>query len=266
MNRVFNAVGVSKQSFHQRLERQLSLREEQEQLMPVIRKVRADHPGMGAREMYLLIRPTLMGRDRFEQFCFECGFKLAAKRSFIKTTNSLGVTRFENKIIGLELTDVNQVWVSDITYYRIGEKFYYLTFIMDLHSRYIVGFAVSENLMTVNSTLPALRMAVKARKPAKGLILHSDGGGQYYCKEFLGVTRDHQMVNSMGESVYENPHAERINGTIKNQYLQGYQPQNYLQLQKMTIKAVRMYNMEKPHAALNKLSPAGFELKLKASA
>jgi putative transposase len=259
MNSVFKALGMSRQNFHQRLQRQLDLQEEQEQLLPIIRKIRLDHPGMGARDLYLLIRPSLMGRDRFEQFCFENGFRLETRRNFAKTTNSLGVTRFENRLIGIELTTINQAWVSDITYYRIEELFYYVTLIMDLYSRYIVGFTASENLLTVNSTLPALKMALKHRKPPAGLILHSDGGGQYYCKEFLTVTKAWGILNSMAETVYENPHAERVNGTIKNQYLKIYGPQCYAQLKQMLAKAVKMYNMEKPHSALKKLSPAEFE-------
>jgi putative transposase len=264
MNSMFKALGTSKQNFHQRLHRQLQLQEEQEQLLPVLRKAREDHPGMGARELYLLVNPSFMGRDRFEQYCFENGFKLEAKRNYTRTTNSLGVTRFENRIIGLELTAINQVWVSDITYYRIGEKFYYLTFVMDLYSRYIVGFTASSDLLTVNSTLPALKMALKARKPSAGLIVHSDGGGQYYCKEFLAVTKAHRVINSMAESVYENPNAERVNGTIKNQYLKGYGPENYGQLKVMLAKAVKMYNNERPHLSLKKIPPAGFEHKIKA--
>jgi len=264
MNAVFKAVRISKQAFHQRLKRKLLLQEEQEQFIPLIRKVRKDHPGMGAREMYLLIRPSLMGRDRFERYCFEQGFRLEVKYNFIKTTNSLGVTRFENHLIDFKLTGVNQVWVSDITYYRIGEKFYYLTLIMDLYSRYITGFKASDNLLTEHTTLPALQVALQMRKPKAGLILHSDGGGQYYSKAFLALTKKWGIINSMGETVYENPHAERINGTIKNQYLWGYKPTNLAELKRALAKAVKMYNEERPHKALKKLSPKVFESKLNA--
>ncbi len=226
MNRVYWVMGLTKQAFHQHLDRQLKMYEEQQQLIPMILEIRTDHPRMGSREMYRLIQPQSMGRDRFEDFCFENGFKLEIKKSFIRTTNSLGVTRFANQILGLEVTHANQVWVSDITYYRIGDRFYYLTFIMDLYSRWIKGFAVSENLFTENTTIPSLRMALTLSKPPSGLILHSDGGGQYYSKIFLALTKKNGIVNSMCDSVYENPHAERVNGTIKNDYLVFYNPQN----------------------------------------
>lgn len=256
---------MSKQSFHQRLARHLLALEEQEQLLILIRQVRADHPRMSSRQMYRLIKPPHMGRDRFEAFCFENGFKVSMKPAYHRTTNSYGVRRFDNLLKSIELTSVNQVWVSDITYYRIGEKFYYLTFILDLYSRVIVGYSVSENLDTLSTTIPALKMATRMRTIPKGLIIHSDGGGQYYCKEWLTLTCSHQMRNSMCESVYENPHAERINGIIKNDYLEGYAPKDYLQLQISTARAVRMYNNEKPHGALKNVSPAEFENQLKAA-
>ncbi|MBK8811967.1 MAG: DDE-type integrase/transposase/recombinase [Acidobacteria bacterium] len=93
---------------------------------------------------------------------FRTEFKIERKRAYHRTTDSRGVTRFDNLIAGFELTGVNQVWVSDIAYYRIGERFYYLTFIMDLFSRRIVGWRSRDNLMTEHTTLPAIRMAIRS--------------------------------------------------------------------------------------------------------
>jgi transposase InsO family protein len=233
--------------------------EEQEQLLPVIAGVRSDHPEMSARTMYQMIRPHSMGRDRFEQFCFTRGFKIEKKRSYRRTTDSRGVTRFDNLLSDVELTGVNQVWVSDITYYEISGRFFYLTFIMDLFSRRIVGYSASDDLMTENTTLPALKMALARRHIAPGLVFHSDGGGQYYCKEFLKLTRALLIRNSMCGSVYENPNAERVNGTIKNSYLKYYGPESFCELKRMVKKAVDMYNNVRPHQSLNRLSPVAFE-------
>jgi transposase InsO family protein len=209
--------------------------------------------------MYRLIQPLHMGRDRFEEFCFSQGYKIEKKKAYHRTTDSRGVTRFDNLIVSIELTHINQVYVSDITYYELNGIFYYITFIMDLYSRRITGYAVSDNLMTIHTTLPALMMALKERKPAPGLILHSDGGGQYYCKEFLKITRAHHIRNSMGERVYDNPNAERINGTIKNQYVKHYAPQNLTELKQMVKRAVDNYNYYKPHNSLKNISPVAFE-------
>lgn len=259
LNKLFGSLGMTKQSFHQKLNRQLDVLEEAEQLVAVVKQIRLDHPRMSSRQMYRLIRPVHLGRDKFEAFCFQNGFKVSVKRSCRRTTNSLGVTRFENLLVGWELTGVNQVWVSDITYYQIGECFYFLTFILDLYSRVIVGYSVASDLSTCSTTIPALKMSLPNRKIKPGLIFHSDGGGQYYCKRWLQLTSAQKIRNSMCESPYENPHAERINGVIKNDYLSGYGPTNYPELVTMTRKAVTKYNVEKPHGSLGHLSPVNFE-------
>ena len=160
----------------------MSLAEQSNLLIEPLKVIRTKHPRMSSRMMYEMLAPQHLGRDRFEAFCFENGFKVPVKRSAHRTTNSLGVTRFHNLLRDYKVTGINQVWVSDITYYRIGEKFYYLTFILDLYSRYIVGHSTSTDLSTENTTLPALRMALKGRPVCKGLIIHSDGGGSTTAK------------------------------------------------------------------------------------
>jgi transposase InsO family protein len=235
--------------------------EEQEQLIPLINEIRIDHPRMSARDIYLKLQPDFMGRDQFERFCMDSGYRIKRLRNFRVTTNSLGVTRFPNMIKDLEVTRVNQVFVSDITYFDIGPDTYYLTFIMDLYNREVVGCSASDNLRTENTTLPALHRVIRERGRAnlKGAIMHSDGGGQYYCKEFKELTKSLEMINSMTEEkVYENSHAERLNGIIKNNYLYPYGPTNITSLKLLLDKAVLMYNTGKPHRALGKLTPSNF--------
>jgi putative transposase len=262
LNRLFEVVGISKQSFHQMLKRRKYKYEEQQQLIPLINEIREDHPRMSARDMYLKLRPDTMGRDQFERFCMESGYRVNKLKNYRITTNSLGVTRFPNMIKEIELTRVNQVFVSDITYFDIGSATYYLTFIMDLFNREIVGWSASDNLRTENTTLPALHRVIyeRGRANLKGAIMHSDGGGQYYCKEFKELTKSLEMINSMTEEkVYENSHAERLNGIIKNNYLYPYGPTNLYSLKKLLNRAVLMYNTGKPHKALGKLTPSKFK-------
>jgi transposase InsO family protein len=235
--------------------------EEQEQLIPLINEIRRDHPRMGARDIYLKLKPSCMGRDQFERFCMDSGYRIMRLKNYRVTTNSLGVTRFPNMIKDIELTHVNQVFVSDITYFDIGSDTYYLTFIMDLYNREIVGWCASDNLRTECTTLPALHRLIteRGRVNLRGAILHSDGGGQYYCKEFKALTKELLMINSMTEEkVYENSHAERLNGIIKNNYLYPYGPTNMRSLKRLLDKAVAMYNTSKPHKALGKLTPKSF--------
>ncbi len=265
MNQLYRVIGKTKQGFHKQLNRHFHFMDEAQQLLHLIGQIRQEHPELGARQLYCMINPESMGRDKFEAFCFENGFRVVRKRSSRRTTNSLGVTRFENLLIGRELTGVNRVWVSDITYYEMEGQFYYLTFVMDLYSRYIVGYSVSRNLLTEDTTIPALKMALARRRIEPGLILHSDGGGQYYSKEFKELTAHYRIRNSMGKVAYDNPNAERINGTIKNSYLRHYDPRDFQGLKKQVARAVRNYNA-RPHLSLRRISPREFEERLPAHA
>ncbi len=262
MNQVYRALGTSKQNVHQRLNRELNQLEEKEQLIGIIRQVRQDHPTMGEQALYQKIRPKTMGRDRFYAWYREQGLTIRPSKNWRRTTDSSGVIRFDNLIDGIELHGVNQIWVSDITYYEIEGRFYYLTFIMDQYSRKIKGFHASKSLRTEETTIPALRMAMRYLSTGQHPIIHSDGGGQYYSKSFLDLTR-RRFTNSMGESAYENPHAERLNRTIKNSYLLHYRPDNFEQLQKQLSRAVEMYNDGKPHKGLRGQTPTQFEMKIK---
>jgi putative transposase len=211
--------------------------------------------------MYFKLKPQSMGRDAFERLCKEQDLMSKRSQNQRRTTDSTGVIRFENRIQGLTLTYQDQVWQSDITYYEVKGRFYYLTFIVDAFSRRILGHSVSKRLFTEDTTLPALRQAIKARgtKDLTGTIFHSDGGGQYYDTEFLKLTAKHKLLNSMCEFAWENGKAERINGVIKNNYLRHRRIADYEGLQKEVDRCVLLYNTSKPHIALQRRSPATFE-------
>ena len=171
--------------------------------------------------------------------------------------------RFENHLAGLVLTGVNQAFSSDITYFDVGGRFYYITFIMDCFSRMILGHSVSKRLTTEQTTMPALQMAIKTRGRIlpPGMVFHSDGGGQYYAKEFVSITTKYKLVKSMCEYPWENGKAERINGTIKNNYLKYLDIKTFEELVKSVDHTVSLYNKERPHKSLNYLTPFAFEKK-----
>jgi len=232
-------------------------------LMPLIAQIRADHPTLSCRAMYAKLQPQAIGRDRFEKLCKSNGFSIERKVNLWRTTDSSGVIRFDNLLEHLTLSHINEAWSSDITYYEVKERFYYLPFVMDCFSRRILGYAVSSRLTIGQPTLPALRQAVKARGGTvpPQLIFHSDGGGQYYDQDFLSYTKHHQMRNSMCEFAYENGKSERLNGIIKNNYLKFYQTKTLVQLQQNVDRAVGLYNRERPHKALHYQTPVDFENK-----
>jgi hypothetical protein len=227
----------------------------------LIAEVRNDHPTMSCRAMYYKIQPEKLGRDKFEQLCYEWGYMSEQQVKVIRTTDSTGVIRFENLLTDFTLTDINQAYSSDITYFEVLGTYYYLTFIIDCYSRRILGHVASKKLTTEQTTLPALQMAIKTRNYSipEGIIFHSDGGGQYYDKAFLALTKQYHFRNSMCEMAYENGRAERVNGIIKNNYLVHYPIKTFEQLEKMLDRSVALYNQEKPHKALHYKTPLYFE-------
>jgi len=263
LNRLYQSIGISKQAFHQRMNRYLQERSVEEQILMLVYRIREDHPTMGLRDMYFKIAPAGMGRDRFEALCMQSGLMVKRAHNWRRTTDSSGVVRFDNLLIGLVIDRPNQVWQSDITYYDINGKFYYITFIVDAFTRVIVGHAVSQRLQTGQTTLPALHKAIKSRLnlnlSIQSLIFHSDGGGQYYDKEFLELTGKHNFANSMCQYPWENGKAERINGVIKNNYLIHRDIRSFEQLQREVDRCVLLYNNEKPHIMLQRKSPNQFE-------
>lgn len=262
MNSLYKSIKITKQGFHQYHNRMLIQRGEQEQILLLVYQLREDHPTMGLRDMYYKLSPSGIGRDRFEDLCKERGLSIKRVKNYIKTTDSSGVIRFDNLLLDLELTHPNQAWQSDITYFEVKGRFYYLTFIQDSFSRVIVGHWVSKRLLTEHTTLPALRQAIRKRKKQdnlKGLIFHSDGGGQYYAKVFLELTSKEEFQNSMCEYSWENGKVERLHGVIKNNYLKHRHIENFEQLQKEVDRCVQLYNNEKPHIMLNRKTPTSYE-------
>jgi putative transposase len=252
---------ISKQAVYKIVRRVDLFYEQTENLQNLIMEIRNDHPTMGVRDMYFKINPTFMGRDAFERYCMRNNFMVKKIKNYARTTDSSGVKRFDNLLEGLVITRCNQVLQSDITYFEVDGTFYYITFVIDAFSRRIVGYSVSNTLLTIETTIPALNMAIRCKKgqSMKGLIFHSDGGGQYYCKEFLKITQKNGIRNSMCVDPWENGKAERINGVIKNNYLIHRDIQSYDALTKEVARAVRLYNYEKPHIKLNRLTPIAFE-------
>lgn len=252
----YNILNTSKQAIHFKLNRLLKEQEEQTYLYDIVLEIRGDHPTLSCRAMYHKIMPQMLGRDAFEDLCKTWGFASSRPINYCRTTNSYGVTRFDNLLVDNKITAINQAFVSDITYFEL-DRFYYITFILDAHSRYILGYSLSDRLTTEKTTLPAFKMMLKNRQNnlPEGIIFHSDGGGQYYDKEFLKLTPKYGFRNSMCKEAYENGKAERINGTIKNNYLKHKTIENYAQLVKELDRSVSLYNNERPHKSLNYKTP-----------
>ena len=252
-------MNISKQAVYKILQRDNKKHDMIHLVKDIVLEFRNVHPTMGVRDIYYEKQPCFVGRDKFEELCKLAGLIIKRKKRFVHTTDSRGVIRFDNLIKNLEITRINQVWQSDTTYYKINGKFYYITFIIDAYSRVIVGYSVSKRLTTEQTVIASLNSALRFRKgeDLNGLIFHSDEGRQYGAKEILNVTED--FLHSMCVAPWENGKAERINGVIKNNYLSYRLITNFETLVKVVDRSVYLYNHEKPHCKLQRMSPVLFE-------
>jgi len=141
----------------------------------------------------------------------------------------------------------NTLWQSDITYFSLNNRFYYLVFILDVYTRQIVGYAVSDHLRA-EANLRALKMAISGHGAPK--VHHSDRGSQYIDKRYIKMLRDYSVEISMGYQAQDNAYAERINGTIKNDYLKHWDIKSFDQLKRCVNKAVKHYNSLRIHDSL----------------
>jgi len=261
MKNVYTIAGLSKQAFFQYKERKQKDAIYYELLLIKADEIRMVHPKMGARKMYEMLIPEHIGRDKFESLLLQNGYRVCYSPNYIRTTYSVKCYQYINLIKGIELTGVNHVWQSDITYIWVSNKFYYLVFIIDVYSRRIIGYNAS-NSLEATSNIKALEMAFckRGREKYKGLIHHSDRGSQYASDAYTNLLKLKGCEISMCDVAYENAYAERVNGIIKNEYLRCKNITNFCALEKELDCAVNAYNYGRPHLSLvNKLSPANFE-------
>ena len=260
MDSVFAVAGFSKQAHSSYIARKSESIDLSNFVSSLVAEIRENNPRMGLKKIYALFQPDIIGRDSFIEQGIRLGLSLPKPRNFQRTTYSNKRLRIENKAAEVIINDINQVWVSDITYFPVKSIFYYITFLMDVYSRYIVGFIASPDLRA-ESTLKALQMSLKTRKNAdlSGLIHHSDRGVQYGSDMYLKALSDNKIIPSMCDSVYENTHIERVNGTIKNEYLLYRNINNYADLCKHLERDVYSYNHERPHWSIGAISPAKYE-------
>ena len=193
MNQLYAAVGITRQAVHRQLGRDLHSQQGMDELVSRGDALRQQHPGCGVEKMYHVLKPPNMGRDRFIAAFMSLGYRLKRKKNYHRTTVASDIYR-PNLIKGMVVDAPCTVWQSDITYIPVGEKHCYAVFIIDVYTREIVGFSVSDN-MRAGSNITALKMVI--RKWGAPRIHHSDRGGQYIsrlCEDTAGRRHQHQHV------------------------------------------------------------------------
>ena len=257
MNKLYRAVGVKKQAVHQYAIRQVHFDKQLSELIIRADKLKKGHPGCGVEKMYDILKPSFIGRDRFIEVFMQLGYRIKRKKNYMRTTYA-SKRYYPNLIKGLSIDSPSIVWQSDITYIRVGERFYYATFIIDVYTRKIVGYNVSDH-MRASANMLALSMALRNNKAPQ--IHHSDRGSQYTSREYIALLKKNGADISMGLIAQENAYAERINRTIKEEYLSYWTPSNINDLRRMVKRAISNYNNKRTHKGLRKQSPTNFENK-----
>lgn len=253
---------LTKQAVHQHRTRMTERELYYATLIEQSKEIRKHHGRMGAKVIYDLLQPQHIGRIRFERLLMNNGFRVRKSKNFFKTTDSNGFTFYSNLIAGTTLTGINQVWVSDITYFLAADgTIYYLITLMDLYSRRIIGYAASATMQAEQTTMKALKMAIKFRgiEHYDQLIHHSDRGSQYRYSEYTELLTHHNIKISMCDNVYDNAHMERLNGTLKNAYLCLLDTSTVRKLRSSLKRTVQLYNEQRPHSSIMKMTPAAYE-------
>jgi len=253
----YQTIEISKQAVHQYCKRQEKFNAQVIQLIQEVDELRKEHPGCGVEKMYHVLKPDFTGRDRFCETMMDLGYRVSRKKNYRRTTIASSIY-YPNLIKGMVVNRPSMIWQSDITYIRIGEDFFYGVFIIDVYTKNIVGYRVS-NHMRAEANVAALKMAFKNHKPPE--YHHSDRGSQYTYKAYVSLLKENNCKISMATTAQDNAYAERINRTIKEEYLDYWKPKSFSQLRSLVKRAVDQYNSTRPHKNLGHLSPSEFKRK-----
>lgn len=226
-------------------------------------KERSILPKTGGKKLYNKLKPVFVqrgikcGRDQLFTILREENLLLKQKRKHGKTTDSNhNLTIYKNLIKGKAFEQPNQVWVSDITYIRVADCFYYLSLITDLASRKIVGYALWNTLET-DGCLSALRQALKHRNKNQALIHHSDRGVQYCSQDYTDLLKKNEIQISMSAKAcpYENAVAERVNGILKTEFDAARVFENMRIAKHHIRQSIQLYNRKRTHWGLELQTP-----------
>ena len=255
LNQLYKVVGISKQAVAQYQKRQAVFDAKLLALLSQADQLRAEHPGCGVEKMYYTLAPNFIGRDRFIDTMMQLGYGVKRKKNYKRTTIA-GKLYYPNLIKGIKVNVPNTIWQSDITYIPIADKHYYAVFIIDVYTKEIVGYNISDH-MRATANLKALQMALTKHPPPE--IHHSDRGSQYTYKEYINLLKCKGVKISMATSAQDNAYAERINRTIKEEYLNYWKPKSFRQLKQQIKKAVKHYNSKRVHNNIERKTPKQFE-------
>jgi putative transposase len=258
-------LGVSKSGYYAWLKRKPSKRAAENQgLMEQIRRIHKKSKGTyGSPRITWELKGcnARLSRQRVARLMKKANIRSITKRRFVATTNSKHSYPVAPNLLNREfkVDGLGKAWVSDLTYIRTLEGWLYLTIIMDLADRKIIGWSLGSSMHAAATVAPAWRMAIRNRPVNEALIFHSDRGVQYACTEFKELISATPLVNqsmSRKGDCWDNAVAESFFKTIKTEWI--YR-QNYATRKQAALSVFEYietwYNTQRRHSSLNYLSP-----------
>ena len=251
-------LGYTPQAYHKKVKQHFVKEVKETLILQEVHAIRKEQPKCGGRKLLMMLQPYFtrhkieIGRDSFFDLLSKNKLLVRKKRRSARTTNSNHhFHRYPNLAAGFTPLKAHELWVSDITYIPLTNRFAYLFLITDAYSRKIVGFHVSDD-MKVSSAVVALKKAL-AQKPAATIVLHhSDRGIQYCSHEYVALLQKHHVMISMTQSgdPLENALAERVNGILKTELISS----SYENIERAGVsitRAITVYNYKRLHSSIN---------------
>jgi putative transposase len=263
--RMCTLTGVSRASYYRHW-RQVSPTREETELRDALQRLAVAHRHYGYRRLTALLHRDgwVVNHKRVLRLMRTDSLLCLRRRAFVPATTD---SRHDWRVVpnlarGMQLTGLDQLWVADITYVRLLEEFAFLAVVLDAFSRRVVGWALELHLRAALA-VAALQMALAARRPPPGqLIHHSDRGVQYACAEYSALLAAHGIQPSMSRvgSPYDNAKAESFMSTLKREEVDGRAYRSAREARRSIGSFIEdIYNQQRLHSALNYLAPADFE-------
>lgn len=260
--------GISRQAFYKAIKTRSRKEINEELILALVRQERAVNPCAGTKKVLVAIRPELqkvgldIGRNRLGELLKRNGMLIGPRKVFhCRTTKQdPSLVPSKNLVKDMEITAPDQAFCSDITYIYTEEGFIYLSLMMDMFAKDIVGWAMSDTLDTETGPLAALKMAARTVGPGKNVVAHSDRGCQYGSHVYRALLDTLGWRSSMTEELhcYENGMAERLNGILKGEYFLDRHFKTKTEARKAVKEAIWIYNHRRLHEKLSYKTPASF--------
>ncbi len=225
---------VSRAGFYRSLQEREPVTEEME-VRSAIQQIALEHRRRyGYRRVAAELRRRGMqvNHKRVVRMMREDNLLAVPPRPFMVTTDANhGLKVYLNLARRLKLSGINQLWVADITYIRLGCEFVYLALVLDVFSRKVVGWALGRKLAS-GLAVAAFEEAIAEREPPPGLVHHSDRGVQYACREYVALLEKQQMIPSMSRpgNPYDNANCESFIKTLKREEIYAHR---YMDLEQL---------------------------------